>query len=453
MALNFPNSPSINDYYSYNGVTYQWDGTSWNSMNYLPVGQPGIFRDSFIGNGACTAFTLSTAVVNANALIVFVNAVVQSNASYSINANSNTLIFSSAPSNNANILTYTLTSLGPPGPQGPQGVVGSTGPTGPASTVPGPTGPQGPQGPSGPSGGPTGPTGAGSTIYVSANGDASAQTTTLNFVNTSTITVQTSNAGGITNVLFTSLGGGSSVNISDTPPINVSANSLWWDSNTGILKIYYNDGNSTQWVDASPAMVGPQGPQGPTGSLGPQGPQGPVNTTGANDAYAQANTAYDQANSAYGQANNAYGAANNRVLKAGDTITGTLSLQQIIEKANITATALTANVTMNLIDGAVLYLTTNASANGTLNLRGNSTISMNTLMSTGQSMTLAVAVTNGATAYRISNVQVDAAEVTPKWSGGTAPTASANSIDVYAFTVFKTGSAAYTILGSKTQFA
>lgn len=453
MALNFPNSPSINDYYSYNGVTYQWDGTSWNSMNYLPVGQPGIFRDSFVGNGACTSFTLSTAVVNANALIVFVNAVVQSNASYSINANSNTLIFSSAPSNNANILTYTLTSLGPPGPQGPQGVVGSIGPTGPASTVPGPTGPQGPQGPSGPSGGPTGPTGAGSTIYVSANGDASAQTTTLNFVNTSTITVQTSNAGGITNVLFTSLGGGSSVNISDTPPINVSANSLWWDSNTGILKIYYNDGNSTQWVDASPAMVGPQGPQGPTGSLGPQGPQGPVNTTGANDAYAQANTAYGQANSAYGQANNAYGAANNRVLKAGDTITGTLSLQQIIEKANITATALSANITMDLIDGAVLYLTTNASANGTLNLRGNSTISMNTLMSTGQSMTLAVAVTNGATAYRISNVQVDATEVTPKWSGGTAPTASANSIDVYAFTVFKTGSATYTILGSKTQFA
>lgn len=453
MALNFPNSPSINDYYSYNGVTYQWDGTSWNSMNYLPVGQPGIFRDSFVGNGACTAFTLSTAVVNANALIVFVNAVVQSNASYSINANSNTLVFTTAPSNNANILTYTLTSLGPPGPQGPQGVVGSIGPTGPASTVAGPTGPQGPQGPSGPSGGPTGPTGAGSTIYVSANGDASAQTTTLNFVNTSTITVQTSNAGGITNVLFTSLGGGSSVNISDTPPANVSANSLWWDSNTGILKIYYNDGNSTQWVDASPAMVGPQGPQGPTGSLGPQGPQGPVNTTGANDAYAQANTAYSQANSAYGQANNAYGAANNRVLKAGDTITGTLSLQQIIEKANITATALSANITMDLIDGAVLYLTTNASANGTLNLRGNSTISMNTLMSTGQSMTLAVAVTNGATAYRISNVQVDAVEVTPKWSGGSAPSASANSIDVYAFTVFKTGSAAYTVLGSKQQFA
>ena len=456
MALNFPNSPSINDYYSYNGVTYQWDGTSWNSMNYLPVGQPGIFRDSFVGNGACTAFTLSTAVVNANALIVFVNAVVQSNASYSINANSNTLVFTTAPSNNANILTYTLTSLGPPGPQGPQGVVGSTGPTGPASTVPGPTGPQGPQGPSGPSGGPTGPAGSGSNIYVSANGDASAQTTTLNFVNTSTVTVQTSNAGGVTNVSFITFGSGSSVNISDTPPAGANANSLWWDSNTGVLKIYYSDGSSTQWVDASPATAGPTGPLGPTGATGPQGPTGPANPAAhdqANAAYAQANTAYGQANSAYTQANSAYSTANTKVSKSGDTVTGTLTLQQLIEKANISATAMGANLTIDLLDGAVTYLTANSTANCTISLRGNSTISLDTLMSTSQSMSLAVAVTNGATAYRISNVQVDGASVTPKWSGGTAPTASANSVDVYAFTVFKTGSATYTILGSKTQFA
>jgi len=280
MALDFPNSPSVNDYYSYNGVTYQWNGTSWNSLSYLPVGQPGIFRDLFTGTGACTSFTLSTSVVNANAVIVFVDAVVQSNASYSINANSNTLIFSSAPANNANILTYTLTSIGPVGPQGPTGPVSTVaGPQGPQGVI-GPQGPSGATGPTGPSGGPTGPTGSGSNIYVTANSDSNSLTNTLNFINTSTISVQTSNAGGVTTVSLISLGGGSSVNISDTPPINVSANSLWWDSNTGILKIYYSDGTSTQWVDASPAMVGPQGPQGPTGSTGPQGPEGPQGPQG-----------------------------------------------------------------------------------------------------------------------------------------------------------------------------
>ena len=169
MALNFPNSPSINDYYSYNGVTYQWNGTSWNSLNFLPVGQPGIFRDIFTGTGACTTYTLSTSVVNANAIIVFVDAVVQSNASYSINANSDTLVFTSAPANNANILTYTLTSIGPVGPQGPQGPSGGPqGPQGPqGNSVTGPQGPQGPQGNSitGPQGpqGPSGPTGAAGT--------------------------------------------------------------------------------------------------------------------------------------------------------------------------------------------------------------------------------------------------------------------------------------------------
>jgi hypothetical protein len=55
------------------------------------------------------------------------------------------------------------------------------------------------------------------------------------------------------------------------------------DSNTGSLKIYYNDGNSTQWVDAVVPKIGPQGPQGPNGSngaAGPQGPQGPAGSTG-----------------------------------------------------------------------------------------------------------------------------------------------------------------------------
>jgi hypothetical protein len=46
----------------------------------------------------------------------------------------------------------------------------------------------------------------------------------------------------------------------------------------------------------------------------------------ANSARGQANTAYGQANAAYSQANSAYGAANNRVLKAGDTMTGNLTM-------------------------------------------------------------------------------------------------------------------------------
>jgi hypothetical protein len=40
--------------------------------------------------------------------------------------------------------------------------------------------------------------------------------------------------------------------ISDNAPANETRGDLWWESDTGKLKIYYDDGNSSQWVDAVP---------------------------------------------------------------------------------------------------------------------------------------------------------------------------------------------------------
>jgi hypothetical protein len=48
-------------------------------------------------------------------------------------------------------------------------------------------------------------------------------------------------------------GGGASISVGTTPPGSPSANALWWNSETGALFLYYNDGNTTQWVPASPA--------------------------------------------------------------------------------------------------------------------------------------------------------------------------------------------------------
>ncbi len=50
-------------------------------------------------------------------------------------------------------------------------------------------------------------------------------------------------------------GGGASVTISDTIPAGTpSAGNLWWESDTGRLKIYYTDVDSSQWIDASPPL-------------------------------------------------------------------------------------------------------------------------------------------------------------------------------------------------------
>ena len=43
-------------------------------------------------------------------------------------------------------------------------------------------------------------------------------------------------------------GGGASVLVADTAPTGATVNSLWFESDTGILYIYYADGNSSQWV-------------------------------------------------------------------------------------------------------------------------------------------------------------------------------------------------------------
>lgn len=66
--------------------------------------------------------------------------------------------------------------------------------------------------------------------------------------------VLTSNgSGGVTWAAPTG-GGGANVTISDTAPGSPSAGDLWWESDKGRLKIYYNDTDSSQWVDASPPL-------------------------------------------------------------------------------------------------------------------------------------------------------------------------------------------------------
>ena len=53
-------------------------------------------------------------------------------------------------------------------------------------------------------------------------------------------------------VKWIAAGAAATVVASDTPPVGVPADTLWWESDTGLLYVLYNDGNSTQWVIACP---------------------------------------------------------------------------------------------------------------------------------------------------------------------------------------------------------
>jgi len=134
--------------------------------------------------------------------------------------------------------------------------------------------------------------------------------------------------------------------------------------------------------------------------------------------------------------------------------TGTTTIYEAIEKATLSGTALTGTINLNVLDGAVFYYTANATANWTLNVRGDGSNSLNTVMAVNDSISFVVMATQGSTAYYQSAMQIDTSAVTPKWAGGTAPTAgNASSIDVYAFTIIKTASATFTVLASQTKFA
>ena len=137
-------------------------------------------------------------------------------------------------------------------------------------------------------------------------------------------------------------------------------------------------------------------------------------------------------------------------------ITSLQPLAYMIEGATISATASTGTINFDAVTQSVLYYTTNASGNWTVNIRGNSGTTLASLLSTGQSITVAFLSTNGAPAYYNISVQVDGTTsgVTTRWQNGVAPSSgNTSSIDVYTYTVIKTGSATYTVLASQTKFA
>jgi hypothetical protein len=135
------------------------------------------------------------------------------------------------------------------------------------------------------------------------------------------------------------------------------------------------------------------------------------------------------------------------------TVTNT-TVTEMRETATVSATAATGTINYDALTQVVLYYTTNASGNFTVNFRGSSTVSLDSLMSTGQSLSATFLVTNGSTAYYNSAVQVDGSSVTPKWQGGSAPTSgNASSIDIYTYVIIKTASATFTVLASVTKFA
>jgi len=134
-------------------------------------------------------------------------------------------------------------------------------------------------------------------------------------------------------------------------------------------------------------------------------------------------------------------------------VSGTMMIQGVIERVNVTGSAPPSTLNVDAISGSVFYLSGSSANNWTINFRGSAATSLNSMMYPGQSMTFAVLVNHASVGYTASAHQVDGVSITPRWQGGTVPSGSGTSTDIYSYTLIKTANAAFNIFAAQTKFA
>lgn len=141
------------------------------------------------------------------------------------------------------------------------------------------------------------------------------------------------------------------------------------------------------------------------------------------------------------------------VTSANANVSTKLTVTSVSEPALVSATAATGTITIDYLSNPTVLYTSNSSANWTLNVRGNSSTTMNNSISTGDVATVVFLATNGATPYYANAIQIDSTVVSPKWQNALAPSSgNASSIDAYTLSIFKTAANTYTVFASQSRF-
>jgi hypothetical protein len=130
--------------------------------------------------------------------------------------------------------------------------------------------------------------------------------------------------------------------------------------------------------------------------------------------------------------------------------TGTMKVQQVIEKVTVNTSPATSTIDFDLLDQAIVYYSANASSNFTLNFRGNSSVTLDSILSSNQSITCTFINTNGVSAYYANVIQIDGSNVTPKWVN--PPVGQPISNDFYTFNIIKTAANTFAVFGTITGF-
>ena len=149
-------------------------------------------------------------------------------------------------------------------------------------------------------------------------------------------------------------------------------------------------------------------------------------------------------------------------LSTGVKVTGITSTSSLTvgpgliqEEFDNYGTALTGTYNHDVVDhGMILYAYSNASASFVLNLRGDGSTTLNSLMHIGQSSVFTAYTGSNNTSYYMTDFQIDGASQTEEWNGASAPSAATGSgYDVYTFNILKTADATFKVFATFSNFA
>jgi|TARA_B100001113_G_scaffold284329_1_gene239513 hypothetical protein len=118
------------------------------------------------------------------------------------------------------------------------------------------------------------------------------------------------------------------------------------------------------------------------------------------------------------------------------------------------SSALSGTINLDFQTSQIYHYTGNAGGNWTVNFRGSSSVTLNSEMSTDQSLTFVLYVQQGSTAYYNNGWQIDGSGKTPKWLGGfgTPNSGHTNSVDVYTYTIMKIGNNDFRIYANQNFY-
>tara|TARA_B100000085_G_scaffold195451_1_gene179248 strand:+ start:2440 stop:3027 length:588 start_codon:yes stop_codon:yes gene_type:complete len=137
-------------------------------------------------------------------------------------------------------------------------------------------------------------------------------------------------------------------------------------------------------------------------------------------------------------------------------VTGTegvnLNTSPVVEGINIVAGASNSTTNIDLLTNSTTLFTSANTGNWTPNFRGNSSTTLNSVMSTGQVIVATIISANGGSSGYSSNITIDGSGVSEEWLNNDVPATrgGTSGFDFYQYTIIKTGNAAFTVFAARS---